>query len=536
MKELFDLRNNPLFFKFVRSRLRKNTLLPGILIVALCCIVIIVVDQQIIKVSHGPDELIGPHIFFFLQCFILGILGGSQVANATSHIHDSGIIELHRITPMPAHIQAIGIILGAPIRELITYTVTLPFSFLSFVLSDMDPLSWFKLVIVEIGIALIYYTVAMMAGLSSHSRKGASGRFIIFIGLMNILSFSLFYPFQFFGPALLTVTPIYKDVLERQVIENHERWQQKKNGRVQHLAAAEDIHEVTFYSLPIPIVLQSMVFQSTFIFFFFVACSRRVRSSRIPLYPKAYALAFFLAICFLMLGSVWKTTQVVQILGLCYFLPLCGIGLSFFVSPLRAEFLKGCQRALRGHGTLSIWNDLATGRWIFLLFGLVMCSAIASAILLSPLNPPPQFILRGMNGLKFQPWAPLVVSALLLLSFVFAQQFFRLSNGKNAGVFTLGLIILWWVAPIPISFMITEADPENEGFLISFSPIIGIATSGLIDKDQDQQLIQMIAIIPATLITSFFLAVQFAVEKKLRSKITSEASELAIPDNQLHPE
>src|SRR5438034_850468 len=98
MREFFDLPNNPLFVKHLRSRLRKPAVIPGVLVVAFLCLCLVLIDFQVR--AHSPNSIAGSHLFFWAQSVILLLMGGSQVASSVSQMKSSGIIDFHRITPV----------------------------------------------------------------------------------------------------------------------------------------------------------------------------------------------------------------------------------------------------------------------------------------------------------------------------------------------------------------------------------------------------------------------------------------------------
>jgi hypothetical protein len=210
MREFFDLANNPLFVKHVRSRLRRSAVLPGIIIVVFLSLCIVWVNSQA-KGPNDPHPTVGSMIFFWLQGFILVLLGGSQVAAAIAQMKDSGIIDFHRITPLPAPVQTIGIMVGAPIRELILYAVTLPFATYLALDGGIGITNFCKLLLVQLCGALMYYGLALITGLTGGKARGASGRYVAILGGLNFAAFWLF-ALGIYGPTLVTSMPVFYEV------------------------------------------------------------------------------------------------------------------------------------------------------------------------------------------------------------------------------------------------------------------------------------------------------------------------------------
>lgn len=536
MREFFDLANNPLFVKHVRSRLRRGAIVPAILLIAFLCAGIIIIDMEFRR-PNAPAFEIAPKIFFYLQGLILMLIGGAQVASAVAHIKDTGIIDFHRVTPMPAKVQTIGIILGAPIRELVLFTVTLPFSFYAAASGWMGITNWCKLLVVQIGLAMLYYTVAMVTGLSATtSGKGASGKFVFLFGIMNVLSANMLYPAGIYGPTLLTPVPVYEEVFEQD--EDNPRNQMRQAARQQQAMQQAQPQgpgqqpprqqfnvvppkpSVTFYSAAIPVVLQSLLFQGTFIAFFFIAASRRMRSGRLPMFSKPIAVSFMSAIAFLSLGSAWDAPNLVQVLGLLYFLGICAICLTSSITPPLGEVVKGIQRAQRMSGSnVPRWSDLASNNVVVSIFAATVGVACALSILLAPKPPLLFFVLRN----PFEPWAPVAVGVLTILASGFAQQYMNLAYHRRAASFFTLFIVGVWFVPLGIGGLLSLSDSEVSTFILALTPLAGIAFAGGTGIGAcDPGAIRAIALMPGALMTVVFGLLLINEKKKLRASVLSE--------------
>jgi hypothetical protein len=549
MREFFDLGNNALFVKFVRSRLRKAALLPGLIVVGFVCIGIIILDERMFK-PRDPDSRYAQQLFFILQGLILFLMGGSQVAAAVSHINESGIIDFHRVTPMPSKVQTVGILLGAPIREFAFYSITLPFSLFCALAGPVGITDWCKLLLVQLGAALMYYTLAMVAGLSARTGKGASGRFVTMLAALNIAA-SQMYQFGVYGPTLLTVVPVYEEVFPDQRAAQRQQamqqqqmaWQQQQamqrqamkqqGGKANPNVAPNPVpppnpqvnqppqREVTFYSLAVPVVLQSLLFQGTFLTFLFIAASRRIRSARLPLYAKPTALLFYGCIAVLTLGSAWDAARMFQVLGMVYFLTLCAMVLTSSITPMKGDAVKGVQRAWKMSGSrVPLWSDLATNKLVVVLFGAILAAATAAAIALSPDRPLP---LRLVLQNDFQPWPPLAVGIAVICVFGFASQYFYLAADRRANAFLALLIVFGWLFPLMAGGLLTNVDEDIANVVIALSPITGIANAGGVSIDNtDLKTIQVAAIAPWTILGLLFGILLLFAERKLSERVHAE--------------
>ena len=80
--------------------------------------------------------------------------------------------------------------LGAPVRELILYSITLPFALYLAVAGPVGITDFAKLLLVQLGGALMYYSLAMITGLTGGKARGATGRFVAILAGLNITASS----------------------------------------------------------------------------------------------------------------------------------------------------------------------------------------------------------------------------------------------------------------------------------------------------------------------------------------------------------
>ncbi len=412
MREFFDLANNPLFVKHVRSRLRRSAMLPGMVIVIFLSLCIVFINHYIVKGPNNPEPNVGSHMIFWLQGIILSLMGGSQVASAIAQMKESGIIDFHRITPVPPKVQAIGIMLGAPIRELILYALTLPFALFLAIDGPIGISNFAKLFLVQMGSAMMYYSLAMIAGLAGGKARGASGRFVAILAMLYLAAGQL-YTAEIYGPALVTSVPVYYEVFieqeeiqaKKQAVQQRRAAQQQQWAGPNNQAAAnvqappDPKREVTFYGLALPVILLTLLFQGTFVSFLFVAASRRIHSARMPLYRKPIALLFMATVAALTLGSLWTARTPPFTLGSVYFLAIFAIILTNTVTPALGDVAKGVQRAHKLSGLrVPIWSDLSTNKFTVVGIALLMTAGIAIGIVHSERFATAAAPTRGASG------------------------------------------------------------------------------------------------------------------------------------------
>ena len=107
---LFD---NPILIKHLRSRLRRTQATSLALVVLVVCVCLLWAGFQGLGMKDGGLFV----AFFSLQGLALHLAGMSQVASSIGQVNDSGVLDFHRISPLPPTTTALGFVLGAPIRE-----------------------------------------------------------------------------------------------------------------------------------------------------------------------------------------------------------------------------------------------------------------------------------------------------------------------------------------------------------------------------------------------------------------------------------
>ncbi len=551
MREFFDLANNPLFVKHFRARLRRSAVLPGLIIVIFISFCIVGAAYKL-KDPNDPISDGGSRAFFWLQGFLLVLMGGSQVASAIAQMKESGIIDFHRVTPVPARVQTIGIMLGAPIREWILYLATLPFALWLAIDGPIGIANFCKLLLVQLGSALMYYSLAMITGLAGGKARGASGRFVAILALMNILA-SLFFLTGVYGPTLVTSMPVYHEVFENEDAPGNQRQQARRQAQrraaqqqqqfggpnqpmqpggpnqqqfggpnqQQQMPPGAQRPDVTFYGAALPLVVQSLLFQGCMLTFLFIGAARRIHSARIPLYTKPIALAFLATLAMLCLGSLWDAPTIFLTLGGVYFLTFCSLLLTNSVTPALGDVVKGMQRAQKlTSGKVPIWSELASNKFIVFFFALAIAVAESIGLLLAPQPPAIGFI--QMKHV-FSPWPALLVGALTVLAYGFTSQYLRLRYGRRSlGYFVL-FIFFAWITPIVVGMIGLLARIDDSGYLLAISPIVGIAAAGLFGiEDLNETAIKVASIAPGAVFAIVFFALLLSEERKLRHEVLDE--------------
>jgi hypothetical protein len=518
MNAYLNLADNPLFVKHVRSRLRRGVVMPSIFVVCFFSLCIVWLDLSIFK----ADDAVGSHLFFWLQALILMLMGGSQVAAAVGYVKESGILDFHRVTPVPSSVQALGFLLGAPIREWILFGCTLPFALVCAIHGPWGLSGFTKVLLVQITGAFLYHAIGVVTGLAGRA-KGASGRLVAIVVALNIGA-SNFSEEGIYGPTLLSPLPVYYDVafgnpqpkaaMRAQRNPNRPGFNQPgpvpMNPGFPQLAKP-DPH---FFAASVPLVVQTLLFQSSIFVFLMIAAARRFRSSRMPLYSKRQALVFAAVLAFLTLGSLWESSGPTVILASAYFLTFTIFLLESTVTPAVGDVAKGLQRARRHGASVSVWSDLATNTVAVACFAAIVFAALAVAVIVAPMPNP--------ANVRFEPWGPPAVAILAVLSYGWALQYFHLHYGRRAQSYFALFLFIVWVVPIVVGGLLMASGAKDAGVLMGASPIIGIAMSGELNLPLDPVLVHVVTIAPGAVFTLLFAALVRNEERRLAERVRKE--------------
>jgi hypothetical protein len=525
MNAYLNLADNPLFVKHIRSRLRRGALMPSVVIVAFFSLCIVWLDFAVFK-DDNPG--LGSHFFFWMQVVILLLIGGSQVATSVGYVKESGILDFHRITPVPSSVQALGFLLGAPIREWILFACTLPFALICAVNGPWGLTGFTKVLLVQITGALLYHSIGIVAGLAGKTAKGASGRLVGAIVALNVLATN-FSQEGIYGPTLLSPLPVYRDVafgdpqpwraaMRQQAMRQQPVPPNAKGfqpGAVQPVRAMPAKPDPRFFAVPVPLVAQTLLFQSLIFVFLMIASSRRFRSARMPLYSKPQALAFLAVLAFLTLGSMWETSTMGLVLSSSYFLTLAAVWLVTTVTPAVGDISKGLQRARR-HGTsVSVWSDLASNTVAVACFAGLLLGALALAVVAGPK--------ANAGNIQFEPWPPPCVVVLTILSYGWALQYFHLRYARLGGTYFALYLFGIWVVPLVLGGLLAASGAKEALALMAASPIAGIAMSGITNIPHlDPSLVTVLAIAPLAVCTLLFAVLVRKEEHRIGERVRKE--------------
>ncbi len=440
-------RDNPIITKHLRSRLRKQHLVPSIIVVVVLCIWIDLMQSY--NSSPGEDNA-GIYLFAALQGLILFLIGSSQIVGSLSYAKEQGLLDFHRITPQKPLKLAVGFLLGAPIRELILFACTIPFM-LPFWDTWKTTLYGFGLpvyILVMLSSAFFFYTLAMLFGLASPSSRGASaGAVIVVLGFhaMTMVPFLSHF----------SVIPSLISMFEKHDIGLGAPW----------------------VTTIVPPVLLGMVYQILFGAFLFIAAIRKLHHERTYAFSRPLAMALFACVGVLLLSdlipayrgqSEWMFNGETA----AYTLLVVSILILIGLTPNRGDLLHGIRHA-RKLGCLSapLWTDRAPN-WAPLL-GVTILTLALGAYGTALVGT--AYDWRWGTGSLAPGATAIIVAAGTMLYFGAAKQYFDVRIRKGSTSYFALVIFLLWIVPLLIAAVISMSRDSGmaEPFL-ALSPLSSI--------------------------------------------------------------
>jgi hypothetical protein len=479
--------DNPILIKHVRSRLRRGAIVPGLVTVLCFCFLILWAGFEIPWMTHvgALAMLLG------LQIILLAVMGAQQVAGAVGGARATGILDFHRVSPLPPVWVALGFFLGAPIREYLFAACTLPFAFLSALFGQAGIAGWIQLEVPLLFGAWIFHAIALLASLTARKPKGTNpgasvgGLIVLLLFLGQPAGIGLWY-------------------------------------------ATGQLHDesrfLAFFGLRLPWFAFLLLYELPILAIFFIAAARKMRAERSHAYSKRLAIAALGTIALLALGGLWTVHGVdYAVLMVLYGLIFVGIVLSATVTPDRNEYERGLRRAARhGMHRPSVWEDAGTNRVAVVL----LCTIVLVAATLAweaiegrqPQNP----------GLYSQTIA---IGVLVVAYYGLGLQFFLLRSPKMGQTFMALFLFLAWGVPLFAGIIALAAFPTPAigQAILALSPITGISLSSGVIETSGNDLVRLIALAPAVTFAFLFnylmVATQRRIDLDVRTGLKKEGEE-----------
>jgi hypothetical protein len=457
--------DNPLFVKHLRSRLRRAQFVPPAVVVGVICICISYAGYELSWFKNGWAF----GWLLTIQGVLLSIMGASQVASAVGGARESGILDFHRVSPVPPLAVTLGFFFGAPIREYALFGMTLPFTLICAADESPSPRGVLEAMVVLLLSSWILHAVALLLSLSSKKPKAGTRGIIGLMVFLFIMGNSVGF------------------------------W---RLGRA--VAFLGEAPSSRFYFIDLPWLVAVLLYGLPALFFLMLASVRKMRSERAHMLTKPQAIACMAAFSFLLLGGLFGQvdSQGMTLIPL-YMLGAFACVLMITITPNLGEFTKGVRRAEReGRRSISWTSDMGLNRVAVLI--------LSAFVLIVPTAA--WYLIEA--GLPIQPWQresasysiSIATAVLTTAYFGLALQFFLLVAPKRGGAF-LGLFLLvTWILPLVFGAILGSSGAGNDfaTFVVSLSPVVGIGMSADLGPNINVTLVRGAALCPALVFALLF--------------------------------
>ncbi len=375
---------NPIFRRYGQSRLRLRGMMIYLLIDVLLAGFITALAGAIgTRTDIDPADAARFAIIplLVLQGFILFILGTAQVAGGMTAERDEGVIDYQRLIPMTPLAKVLGYLFGLPIREYVTFLVTLPFTAWALWRGEVPWKVWLPLYTVMISSTLLYHFTGLLTGTVARNRRWA---FLASIGLVFCL-YTVIPQMAKFGLVFfkyLTVMPVLEEALPGLL----PRSSGAAFATLQHLMPT-----VKFFNLDFSETVFTLFSQGGLILTFVIMLCRKWKRADAHLLGKLWATGFFIWIQVLLLGNALplidpgnlfpshgfrgmmrglaklepRPVEAVAMAGIYGLVTLVLIFvLAGIITPTADHQRRGWRRARKqGATSLPVLSDAATGFW-----------------------------------------------------------------------------------------------------------------------------------------------------------------------------
>ena len=472
--------DNPLIVKHLRSRLRPSQLLPWV-------VVVLSLGTLFCWIGYYTDSL-GTAAFWWLAGigFLFFVVGGSnQVTTAVGSAKESGILDFHRVSPLPASTVTLGFFVGAPIREYLLYALLLPFLYFCGRDARLDSPGFFDLAVPTVLTGWLMFALSILAALVAKRPKLAS------VGIVAVLLVSMWIG-----------SGVYAGYRVSRMM-----------GQQPETAP----FGIGFFGMRLPTLAWLALYEGTATILLLLAATRKMRSEGALAYSKPEALACMATIATLALGAFWSvqdTTWVVP--ALLYIFVITGIVLATTVTPDSNEYTKGVRRALRaGRRRPSIWADAASSAWcVYGLAGLVALGAtIATERLTIAIQNGYDINTQSIKYAQVDPGRysysiTIAIGVFTVAYYGLGKQFFALRFGRKGEIYyRLLLFLLWFLPPfVGIAAGVTSANNQVIQSIVALSPWAGMVLSivGLLPESEAAETVRFISLLPSIALAFVF--------------------------------
>lgn len=313
LKQCVMVWDNPLFMKELRGRLRQRKAAAWAVITFVITLFVFLSVFSSAQVRGGlSSEYAGKAAFvplLVIQGIILMLMGTRSVAVSISQDRVSGLVDLHRMTPMRTTPKLFGALFGMPVREYMMFALTLPFTLISAVLGGISLVTVAHVYLVFFSSVLLYHMTGFTVGmLVQKARRAGNFAQISVIGLYVFMPQLARLGFTFLG--FLTILPAYYGILARELVLVRTLTQRQKA-----LAVLDQWREVQFFDFLLHPTVYTLLIQGLLFLCFFTILVRKWERQDNHAFSKRSALVSFVVLQVLLVGSVWPFFTKLNVTG-----------------------------------------------------------------------------------------------------------------------------------------------------------------------------------------------------------------------------
>ena len=505
--------NNPIVWKNYKSRMRIQALFPCLLVFVLSAFMTLTIYYGVDRIESNSIQAARTAILplGILQWIIMMLLATSRITSGIIHERVSGTIDYTRLTPLSPLAKVVGYLFGLPIREYALFIITMPFMLFLLIKGQIPFAVIFSVYLVFLSSALLCHLIGTVFGLVLKQWRLSvaltMGVVIIINWVLPLFSY-MGFPFLRY----LTVRPVVVEQLFPYLSDN--------SIFVVDIPGNLFSSSVTFFDWNFSITGFSLLVQCSIVFTLGLMVYRKWEDNFKHALSKPYSLAFFIALQFFCIGTMWPylTLQSSSALGmlssgfspeeLAFLLPmvysifilLVAFCLLYVITPTHDEYREGLlrlqklanKRMIESKGpateaneninfvsrSLSVLGDYSSNAYSAGVFALIACVLLLFVQLLL-IN---SGALESVSIMSFDFFKLPLCVALIIIYFAIALEFLGI---RKMAV----LLLLGWVVPMLLAIFIAVAFAVEEQILYvaALSPIIILFLSlqGLLDAGMD---------------------------------------------------
>ncbi|WP_406699328.1 hypothetical protein V5E97_10695 [Singulisphaera sp. Ch08] len=508
--------DNPILVKHCRSRLRPGQALPWAVMILVLAACIAWAGQSYRWIGNESAVI----LVLGIQILLLWFGGANQLNTSLGGIRETGLIDFHRVSPLPPSVVTLGFFLGAPIREYLLAAITLPFAlFSAYHVDESDPwkgLSWAaQLEVAVLTSTWLVHAFTMLGCMTRKKPRGSiQGTILTVIGLIffSYLGSIGFY----FGT----------------------RW------------LLDESRPMNLFGFMIPWLAWVLIVELPILGFVGLAVSRKMAAERAHSLTKPQAVACMATLTTLLIGGVWNLARILPdelpieptytdnfMIASVYVLSLLAMVLTIAITPDAGEYVKGLRRATRqGRRRMSLWSDAGSNRLALLaLCSLVMVGATTVVHVIGRHQVADSVwanhsAFTSNQEMTDEAWLasrqallsrPIAIGVLTVAYVGFALQYFSLRTRSSGLMLTTLFLFLVWLVPLLVGAMLgmTGTNQTRNVAIFALSPLPGIALSSGLGKLPGADTIQLAALTPSITFAFLFNYLLVVTQRKLDRRL-----------------